>query len=325
MATNYARASYTEVYDVQTAPGSPTIIGVHTPDIGLPYKMLGGFFRQFSKFKYAGCDISFIPVSTLPLDPLQVGFEAGQSPPQDLVNPILHRGFMGESMGQFFDTYFPQFSDLHNADTPGSVDWSNYEDAAAGAFFENAYYQLLSDSHFLKSGVQQGFIRNGLVPLVRRVNTDMQFGPYVARDSFPNGPADASIQAGDVLIPGLNELYHVHDVINDNGAGGAESTFVPNPPTFFSSGAYPLDWLDCDTKVGNNDSVPALSQGYAWLPRLYMYFIMLPPSAGTVMYFRMVIKHRFEFKDFRCLTPLSSDINDAEPISTIRPFEPEVP
>lgn len=302
MATNYARASYTEIYDIQTSPNAPTVLGVHTPEIELPFKMLGGFFRQFAKFRYAGCDISFVPVATLPLDPLQVGTEAGKTAPQDVVNPIIHKAFMGESLGSFFDTYFPQFTDVifGNPDLPiPSVDVSSENTTAMATAFESVYYQALSDQRFFKSGVQVGFKRDGLVPLVRRVNSNMQFGPYANRDVL-----DASRLPSDVTEVDVTNIGNI--ALNNQELDRSKSMdFYSTPPALFSSGAYPLDWLDTLTKVGlgGSDNVPALSQGYAWLPKLYMYFIMLPPSINTVMYFRMVIRHRFEFKEFQCMHP----------------------
>lgn len=317
MATNYARASYTEIYDIQTTPNTPTVIGVHTPGMDLPYAMLGGFFKQFKKFRYSHCDISFVPVATLPLDPLQVGFEAGQSPPQDIVNPLLHRAFMGESLGSFFDTYFPQFeldtSALGDEQEPASVDWSNYNSTAMASGFTTIYYQSISDPHFLKSGVQQGFVRNGLVPLVRRVNSNYQFGPFRNRND------GIFVEAN---LGNISEFNNVHESVGyDIVEQKPVSSFVPESPALFSSGAYPLDWLDTLANVGNSSDVPARADGVAWLPKLYMYFIMLPPSLGTVMYFRMVIKHYFEFKDFQTLVPFSSGTDlDINPIREIGPI-----
>lgn len=306
MATNYAKASYTEIYDVQTAPSCPTVLGVHTPNIANPYRMLGGFFKQFAKFRYAGCDITFVPVSTMPLDPLQVGTEAGKTAPQDVVNPILHKAFMGESLGSFFDTYFPQAG-------LGSVDYSNSQTTAIAAAFDDIYFQALSDQRFLKSGIQSGFKRDGLVPLVRRVNTNYQFGPYADRDTL-NADERLPESVHDVDINNFDGLVHAFQEVNQVNSNAAFETVYP---AMFSSGAYPLDWLDTIAKVGftgttADNIVPAAAQGYAWLPKLYMYFIMLPPSFNTVMYFRLVIRHRFEFKDFQCMVPFGdhTDIDE---------------
>lgn len=91
LATNYASASYQEILDVNTVKGNVTVIGIHTPTGSTPVRRLSGFFTQFRKFKYRGCIVQVVPAATLPADPLQVGFEAGENTidMRDMLNPIL--------------------------------------------------------------------------------------------------------------------------------------------------------------------------------------------------------------------------------------------
>ena len=53
MATNYVRARYQEIYDFGTQAGKTTILGVHSPTGNKVQEMLGGFFRQFRKYRWA--------------------------------------------------------------------------------------------------------------------------------------------------------------------------------------------------------------------------------------------------------------------------------
>ena len=101
-ATNFARASYQEVYDIMTKDGKVSIFGFHTPTGAAPYRMLSGFFRQFRKYRYAGMSASLIPAAQLPADPLQISYAAGTEnyiDPRDLQNPILFHGAHGENLG----------------------------------------------------------------------------------------------------------------------------------------------------------------------------------------------------------------------------------
>lgn len=65
MATNYAKASYTEVIDLQTTNGKTSIIGIHTPVGVKPYRRLYGFFNQFRKYRYRGISsLVMVPLLT---------------------------------------------------------------------------------------------------------------------------------------------------------------------------------------------------------------------------------------------------------------------
>lgn len=57
MSTNFAKARYQEIYDINTVSDSVSVIGIHTPVGNKPRQMLAGFFTQFRKYKYAGCSV----------------------------------------------------------------------------------------------------------------------------------------------------------------------------------------------------------------------------------------------------------------------------
>lgn len=62
-STNFAKASYQEIYDVNTVSNKVSIIGIHTPVGAKPRQMLSGFFTQFRKYKYLGCSVVGTPPS----------------------------------------------------------------------------------------------------------------------------------------------------------------------------------------------------------------------------------------------------------------------
>ena len=180
MATNYVRASFQEIYDFNTKPGSATIVGVHTPISTRVHQYLHGFFEQFKKFRYSGCSMTVVPVSQLPVDPLQVSYEAGDPgvDPRDIVNPILHRGMHGESLGNTLETLFNLNLDKSIFDGVDVVDWDPSADPTTAAQVDQMYYSALSSPAWKKSHVQRGFRKSGLVPMYYSLGTNKQIMPY---------------------------------------------------------------------------------------------------------------------------------------------------
>lgn len=296
MTTNYAKARFSEIYDLHTEIGRPMIMGVHTPTNGAPRTMLSGFFNQFKKFRYVGCDIVFVPVSTLPADPLQIGYEAGEPTidPRDMVNPIIHRGFHGESLGGFLNQVFPNTSanDLGNLTL---LDENNFPNPSVASSYEQSYYLALSDPSFLKAGVQAGFKRDGLVPLCYDLSASGQILPYPASNSLGN---DAGIEFH------VNEAEPTQLFIDTSAENPNTANVRVDKPALFTSRLSPLGWLDCESRYSYNPNTSVTGQDastgvFSYLPRLFMYFIMLPPAYKTEFYFRVVLTHHFEFKDFR--------------------------
>lgn len=306
MATNYASASYSEVFDLHTEVGNATVIGIHTPQTDVPQKMLGGFFTQFRKFRYIGCDVTLIPVSTLPADPLQVSYEAGEPTidPRDMVNPILYKGCHGNDLGLILNTMIPYGltgsspgltsageAAIDNPTTSLDVALASPDSINFNASdLELLYYQGLSDTSWNKAHVQRGFRKSGLYPMVYDLATDTQIGN--GKEANPNYFVDGeSAYTGSVAL------------------GNAPGSRIGNNMTFgttgvarqFSSGLSRLGWLD--TTVPTWSSAPAAipnqsGSRVAGIPKLMMMVIMMPPAYKTEFYFRMVLKHKFEFKRF---------------------------
>lgn len=307
MATNFARASYSEIYDFGTKSNNTTVIGIHTPSVETaqvnpksPRTMLAGFFQQFRKFRYAGARVTLVPAAQLPADPLQVSFEAGQPTidPRDLLNPILFHGTSGESLNIALNHIF---ADAGHDFSTASTDTDDIVTSASLIGME--YYSALSDNTWRKFGVQQPARLPYLYPLV-----------HVAATTQPIAPPYGPMRSYSVLLslsdqlkaagqPGLDPLV-LHDglffnpPLEGSGAKGAGTGVDYFTNQFVTSSKTRLGWLPT--------TVPSDTGGTAQprftdpqLPKIFMGVLMFPPSYTQELYFRMTIEHFFEFKDFQ--------------------------
>ncbi|ANC51546.1 putative capsid protein [Bovine faeces associated smacovirus 6] len=310
MATQYAKSSYSEVYDMHTEFGKTTLIGIHTPTTNRWQKYMRGFCHQFKKFRYQGASLSFVPVATLPVDPLAVSYEGGEAQidPRDMVNPIIHCGMRGESMGKYLDEIF-HFNLEHKLN---SVDVANVVNEDLIADLENMYYTALSSPAFKKSHPQQGFRKSGLHPMVYSLATDRPKN-FSLPDTDTDADALPSSTAGPLSgEPGGNATdgfygsfgvpYAQARMQVDYGFNGVETQ--RQFPQLFTNHAQSLGWLDTMQNYSiysELGGVPAgtTEQYLTGLPKIYMYFVMLPPAYKTELYFRVIIRHFFEFKEYR--------------------------
>lgn len=318
MATNYVTAKYQEIYDLGTQAGKTTILGIHTPDDGNVYNMLSGFFDQFRKYRYKGCSVSMVPAAQLPADPLQVSFEAGAltCDPRDLLNPILFHGCHGEELNEILDTVY------YKGTAPSSVRELQVNTSVS----EASYYAALSDPSFRKFGIQQG-AKVSLKPMVHPLavtqpieHSDSQyFYSYSQGGTTYTGSVDGN-DSGDIYAQLNNGNLTSDGILNSedavklqvSGPGiPASSVYVSPTKSIFSNGLRPLSWLPtwhfvpyAGSKMTNSgSSVTGVEIRTTRLPLLYMGLFILPPSYTQEMYFRLIITHYFEFKDFStCLT-----------------------
>ncbi|AIK28867.1 Cap protein [Porcine associated porprismacovirus 5] len=325
MATNYVTAKYQEIYDLGTQAGKTTILGIHTPDGGNVYNMLSGFFDQFRKYRYKGCSVSMVPAAQLPADPLQVSFEAGAltCDPRDLLNPILFHGCHGEELNEILDSVY------YKGTSPSSVRELQVNTQVS----EASYYAALSDPSFRKFGIQQG-AKVSLRPMVHplAVTQPIEHSDSKYYYSYPSGGTTVTgsvdgVESGDLgmVQNGTNfTRFGLQDAcdaveLHVSGAGiPSGSVYVSPTKTIFSNGLKPLSWLPTWHFVpyaGENmltvpyqNRVSDMSIETTRLPLLYMGLFILPPSYTQEMYFRLIITHYFEFKDFStCLTRHSVD------------------
>ncbi|QIN96630.1 MAG: capsid protein [Smacoviridae sp.] len=310
MATNYAKATYNEIYDFGTKSGKTTIMGIHTPSVvesptvSGPYRMLNGFFQQFRKFRYCGCRVTLIPAAQLPADPLQVSFEAGQPTidPRDLLNPILFHGCHGESLNIALNAIFAKSGTV--IDTPSL----SGEEIDTTALVGNEYYSALSDNTWRKFGVQNPAKLPFLHPMVHKVGTTFPMvGAVGSMDSYTTmQELDSQLKA--LGQPGLSDNV-IHDGAFFNPPIEWRAKKFGNPATdvFFSqhwmtNGLQSLGWLPtsvADLSDGTVSTTNGPDVPHPLVPKLYMGVLMFPPSYTQELYFRMTITHYFEFKDFQ--------------------------
>lgn len=299
MATNYARASYQEVYDLGTRKNKVSIVGIHTPQGNAPATRLEGFFSAFRKFKYSGCTVTIVPAATLPADPLQVGFEAGENivDMRDMLNPILFHGTHGESLTSALNViYKDQDHTYGNESTSGTTypapaltaDEVDFDQSA----IQGQYYSALTDRTWKKFGIQSTIRLPNMRPLVWKTATQHPILPTNAKNYGELGSDGSTI--GRVFVP---ELTMNESGLDSNGYHDMQ---------FMSNGVSPLGWLPCNQFFSVGGTAQVGPGPKIVLPKIFMGILMFPPSYLQELYFRMVVTHYFEFKEFRG-TSLSSD------------------
>lgn len=290
MATNHASAQYQEIIDFHTESGKVSLCGIHTPQGDKPRRMLAGFFTQFRKYRYKGCSLVMVPAARLPADPLGVSYEAGEpgSDPRDLLNPILFHGCHGDNLNAALNSIYKGSFDYQS--TGVGMDVNDSTDVPAESIdWESQYYRALSDPSFQKSNVMSAFRKKGLHPLVYNVASNHQLAPSAEGTEV----GQLVLDFGDSTSVGFSAgtLGRVSD---------GEGANVRILPRLMTNRLQSLGWLDTKQVMNGyflNETgaeLPSPSN----LPKIFMGMIMLPPAYKTEMYFRMVITHYFEFKQF---------------------------
>lgn len=327
------KASVMEIYDLQTNVGKGTVLKVHTPTGNNVKRHLFGHFLQYKRYKYLGAKVSLIPASTLPADPLQLSYKAGEAniDPRDMVNPILWKHYHGETM----TTDVLHVQDQLPYDQDGMVDpyvagysigEANYSQyGTSGTAIDKVYPRALMDTSFRKAGVQTGF-STYVKPFVYNVTSNIQLAPglrgsstgaggnYYFMGMYPPNPTSQFTQnpISGPDLRGPTESGYEAGAAFDKGEA-VESKYRLD---FQTSNLVPLGWQDTlsrdfNSTANNNGTFSSISvQGAPYdsmgdfgvgpnLPDIPMLYILLPPAYKTEFYFRMVIKHYFAFKGFR--------------------------
>jgi len=343
MATNMVRCSYQEIIDMHTESGHVTAIGIHTPTGSTPREMFSGFFDQFKKMKYLGCSLSFVPVATLPADPSQVNYEAGEPgiDPRDLVNPIMFHGCHGDDLGGILNKLYGDNDEISSA--LDGIDYDGFGTTTQSALaltLHRLYYKALTDKSWKKAHPQKGFKKSGLRPLVYSLAANRQLGygmdPFNAGDMNIGSNGVVQVIGGD---PTSN--YPVQQQTNPTSAQGIQ---------FMTPRLTSLGWIDTKSVLSSAVLLRQPSTGtaleklqaaiadgatrqtnYAELPKIFMGVILLAPAYKTELYFRVIINHYFAFKGFRGVSfkpevtgvPAYYDRNDD--VFDINPTFPDLP
>lgn len=294
MSTNYARAKYQEIYDVNTVSNSVSVIAIHTPVGAKPRQMLGGFFTQFRKYKYAGCSVVATPAARLPLDIMNIAIEAGQTGanPKDVFNPVLVRGCHGDNLNAALNSiYKGSFTD--EGSSIGKDDYGLSVVPAGGLTWEQMYYRMLQDPSFKKFNLSSGIKLKGLHPLVYNVASNHQvmpseqdpdvglLGPHSDGSKFPDHNYDVGFEEGTrMALP--------------DGLGDRSIMY----PQFFTNRLQSLGWLDTRQLINPTYATMGVQPAYTVLPKIFMAAIILPPAYRVSTAMRFVVTHYFEFKEF---------------------------
>lgn len=342
------RATVTEIYDMNTHIGALGLIAIHTPRSNLLFKHLAGLFMQFKRFKYNGARFSLIPAAQLPQDVAGVNVGAGDQmvDPRDIFNPILHKGFTGESLGAFLDKYLDP-----NSTRGASLD---YTIGSSGGVIpdtvdqEAAYYQMLTQGGFRKMS-PMGAIRNQKIyPMVYDLATTRQIAASVSdtyvvesddsttsdlgKPGYEVFNLDHSNEDTDSIWPSMRpgssvdstktsrSLYMGTVRYGENGRYMPSGSFGLDP-AFITPRKRKLGWMDTLQRVlpvPDDGSIKPLAFStpgdvytFTHLPKLNEYLIVTPPSYFNKLYYRLVLQHEVLFSGLRSATGASNAIDSS--------------
>lgn len=285
MTTQRVSASYQEIIDLHTESDKVSILGFHTPANAQPVYLLKPFWEAYQKVRYRGCSMSLVPAARLPVDPAQVGYDAGEYPidARDMLNPILFHGCHGDDLGailnQFYSGEGGYDTDL-NCDIErmfsDSLDHNLVHSNRVGnaAVYESLYYRSLTDSSWLKAHPQRGFRKN-MRPMVYRVAVNTPLNP-VAGGQANRNPLVAlesdewdTVDDGERSVAGRSVLGHngSNSYLSGSAMPGLQTTSgdatagykVSNAATYthiqwMTPGIRPLGWIDTRQPTSGNGS-----------------------------------------------------------------------
>lgn len=249
MTTQEIYARYTELYDISTDIGKNIHYKIHTPTGVSHMRKLAGLYKQYKEYKYMGASIAWVPITTLPKDLMGVGYEAGEGTvdPRDLINPILHKGYKGESLVTDFLSERALWSENPDAtdanwqgDATSSADRIKRMNESGGVsklgvidssndytkdFFKGIYYTSLTDSEWAKAHPREGFYKE-LFPLVRTLASTSRIGPTGVEQNTTAVPWEATDKIKKVDRD-INSLHTLAENVN-TGKIDPEQTNIPN-------------------------------------------------------------------------------------------------
>lgn len=287
MATNYVKATYQEIYDVNTVSDNVSVIGIHTPTGSKPRQMLAGYFLQYRKYKYHGCSVVATPAAKLPLDVMNIALEAGQqgADPRDIFNPMLFRGCHGDNLNSALNSIY-KGSFQQDGSTIGKDDFADSVQPSGGLTWEQMYYRMLQDPSFKKFKMSNGLALKGLHPMIYNVASNMQILPNESASDVGN------------MVLGTGSDQELGFSPNTRGTiadGSGTNTF--KYPQFMTNRLVPLGWMDTKQVLnssGGLDSTPANTV----LPRIMMGVLVMPPAYRVSTALRFVVTHYWSFKEF---------------------------
>ncbi len=263
--TQFAQASYQEVIDLNTESDTVSVIGLHTPCSSTPVDMLQGFWQQFRKVRYDGCSFALVPAARLPVDPLGVSYEGGESTtdPRDLLNPILFHGCHGNDMGYILNCLYhgPSGYPASPGDNLGAVMFNggvsdSMEQTLLNSdadMMEALYYKAMTDNTWKKAHPMAGMKKSGLRPMVHDLAINVPLGVAkhcnlsIVDGALSGNPVSRfgpSHPAGSGFPTEINTGGGVDDFVETSNAGfnvangSISGALTPSSPDGFVTGAF---------------------------------------------------------------------------------------
>lgn len=293
--------SISETFDISTKINKMSLIAVHSPTKTLIQKTYPGLAMNHKYFKIKKVDVSLVATSHLPVNPAEVGDTADKIAPQDMLNPILYKAVSNDSWNTLESRLAGLlYRPVPGADTPsvvGNMATAENEGLLSGGDF-GVYYTLLSNRDGFKlAHPQQGMSMKGLKPLV----FEKWFTNAVNKDP-------GSDQA-PIIYEKADHTMAIGTAPNNSMRGRPHP--MPRLNTTYLTGIHPGT---SGTTLGTNEQSNGMGDG---LPRnnhiqmpnvdpVMLACIILPPSARTIMYYRMICRCYIEFSDLRPITEITS-------------------
>lgn len=304
--------SISETYDLHTQVNKMSIIGVHTPKRELIQKTYPGLCMNYKYIRIKSVDVVLSTAQTLPLSPGEIGLDANQIRPQDMMNPILYKAVSNDS----WSTLEYRIKGLIDQGlTPGgsyavpplSGSMADVEnDGATGIVDEHGvYYSLLSNRDGFKvAHPQHGLSMRGLRPIVfQKLYSDAvnETKQHIMEDAT-NGIEEK--------LDGTMSIAHI-----SRGANVMRGRAVPMPRfnTTYITGTEPGT---ADLTPGTHYQYNGMGDGLPVnfqckmpdIAPVMLGAIILPPTTATtgILYYRMVTRCWIEFSGVRPITDVTS-------------------
>lgn len=298
----------TEIYDLHTQVGKMGLIGIKTPTGTCITNQYRGLLANYKNIRFLSCDVKLACASVLPVDPLQIGMEAGQQiDPRDLFEPMLFKAVSNDSMTRLLaKMYKPPLSsaDPFNGDSVQYYDDISHDGTSETEYDAFAlYHSLLATEKFRKAMPQAGLQMNGLTPYVWPLNTSVRLNSFA--DSVNAGQNGFNTPGLDGNPQGFREFYSV-------SGKPRRMPSIPTTPFLRLNNNAPADAnypgkipvLGIQSTVAKNEFNGTSEVNY--YPAVYVGAIITPPARSQILYYRMTVTWNIVFSGLRPLTDIGS-------------------
>lgn len=286
MVTNSINLTIHETYDLNTKVDAVTLLAIRTPS----YKTVEKYVttRNWQKIKFNRASFRLACVSQLPVDPLGVGFEAGQVAPQELVNPMLFKTVTGESLGPILDVIYGSNATNDNGDSIKRIDAREIVDTSLSGTPTlvstplDMYYVLLGDDSFRQAHPQAGLTANNIIPLVREMYVTMPL---------------ANTGDRNVGVPGSNSKNNSYSVADFDASSGRVWANRGTDGAAVASGRIISGPTRPMPAIETNSGSKDWTNEQSW-PMSYCAICIMPPAIQKSLYYRCIVSWNITLSGF---------------------------